>query len=163
MPKIDLGKSVTTLANLGVLVGILLLVYELNQNRDMMAAQTRHDIAQGIVGQLAEIALNEELSALELRGRCGALNSQNDENRYFAFVNSRMRYWEDAHYQYRQGLYDESEFLKQKEAWRAFIRPRPTREYWNRMKQAFSVEFVTEVDALASEAGIADFDIPECP
>jgi hypothetical protein len=35
MKKIDLGQMVTVLANLGVLAGILVLVYELNQTRDL--------------------------------------------------------------------------------------------------------------------------------
>ena len=39
-------------ANLGVLIGLLLLIAELNQNRDMMRAQVRHDLAMGIVDLL---------------------------------------------------------------------------------------------------------------
>ena len=46
MKKLDLGQIAHLLGNLGVIVGILLLVYELNQNRSMMPAQTRNSIAR---------------------------------------------------------------------------------------------------------------------
>ena len=163
MKKIDVGQTITILANLGVLAGILLLVYELNQNRQMMEAQTRHEVAQGIVDQLSELALNPDLSDLEYRGRCETLESREDARRFFIFINSRMRYWEDVHYQYRQGLYDESEFLPFREAWRAFIQPRAVRENWNRIKAGFSSEFVREIDALIFNTEDSQFEIPaEC-
>lgn len=160
MKKIDVGQAVGILANVGVLVGILLLVYELDLNRQMMQAQTRHEVAQGIVEQLRELTSNRELSDLEYRGRCGTLESLEDFRRFFTFINWRMRYWEDVHYQYRQGLYDESEFLGLREAWRAFLRPRAVRENWNRMKGGFSSEFVAEIDVLMSDTEDSQFEIP---
>ncbi len=66
MKKIDFGQTLQLFGNVGVVVGILLLVYELNQNRDMMEAQTRHEIAQSIVEQLGEIASNGDLADLTL-------------------------------------------------------------------------------------------------
>jgi len=36
MKKIEFGQAIAVFANIGVLVGILLLAYELNQNRQMM-------------------------------------------------------------------------------------------------------------------------------
>jgi hypothetical protein len=45
MKKIDFGQTVSVVANIGVVIGIVLLVYELNQNRQMTAAQTRHEMA----------------------------------------------------------------------------------------------------------------------
>ncbi len=45
MKKLDLGQTTLMLGNLGVILGILLLVYELFQNRQTMEAQTRNSIA----------------------------------------------------------------------------------------------------------------------
>jgi len=160
--KIELGQTVTILANVGVLAGLLLLAFELNQNRQMMEAQTRHEMAQSIVEQLGEIASNADLANLEYRGRCGKLESEVEELRFFSHVNSRLRYWEDAHYQYRQGLYGESEFVTQKEAWRSYIQNSATRDAWNRMKGAFSLEFVAEMDALLADTDAAQFEIVSC-
>ena len=43
MKKIDIGQSLQTIANLGVLLGILLLVYELTQTRELARAQFNID------------------------------------------------------------------------------------------------------------------------
>ena len=160
MKKIDLGQGISILANVGVLVGILLLVYELSLNRQMVEAQTRHQVAQGIVDQLAEVASNPELADLAYRARCGRLESEVEELRFFSWVNSRLRYWEDAHYQYRLGLYSESEFLANKEAWGSFIQTAAVQENWNRMKRSFSPEFVAEIDDLIDTGGA--FIVPGC-
>ena len=46
MKKIDLGQALQILGTAGVILGIFLLVYELNQNRELMAAEIRNSIAQ---------------------------------------------------------------------------------------------------------------------
>lgn len=162
MKTIDFGQTLQLLGNVGVVVGILLLVYELNQNRELMEAQTRHEIAQSIVEQLGELASDGDLADLARRARCGRLESGLEEDRYFSHVNSRLRYWEDAHFQYRRGLFDEAEFSAQREAWRAFIQPGATQEAWNRMKLSFSSEFVREIDALIVDTNDQGFVLDRC-
>ena len=44
MKKIDLGQSMTILANLGVIAGIFFLAVEVQQNTGMMEAQTRDSV-----------------------------------------------------------------------------------------------------------------------
>jgi len=41
MKKIDLGQAVNTLANLGVIAGIVFLALELQQNNDLLASEIR--------------------------------------------------------------------------------------------------------------------------
>ena len=41
MKKIDVGQTVTILANLGVIAGIIFLAIELRQNNELMAAEAR--------------------------------------------------------------------------------------------------------------------------
>ncbi len=41
MKKIDLGQTITILANVGVIAGIVFLAVELRQNNTLMAAQAR--------------------------------------------------------------------------------------------------------------------------
>ncbi len=72
MKKPDVGQTFGILANVGVVVGILLLVYELSLNRQMMRAQTRHDLAQGIVSQITLLATDGELAELIAKVNSGA-------------------------------------------------------------------------------------------
>jgi len=42
MKKIDLGQSISILANLGVIAGIVFLAFELRQNNELLIAQTSY-------------------------------------------------------------------------------------------------------------------------
>lgn len=50
MKKIDLGQSITILANLGVIAGIALLAYELRQNNEFLRAQANFNVLQNRTG-----------------------------------------------------------------------------------------------------------------
>jgi len=136
----------------GVLVGLLLLVVELNQNHEMMRSQTRHEMAAGIVGLLLVPASNEQLSNLMYRADTGQELTPEERYQFNMRSNALFRYWEDAHYQYRVGLYDETEFTKQREAWRAaLVRSAGMRSYWCNVRALYSPEFMAEMDALTPD------------
>ena len=112
MKKIDLGQTVNTVANCGVIVGILLLVVELTQNRDMMRAQTRNDIAQGFQAFNAMWIAYPELQEFTSRANSGEKLPASDAALLGSAIEGALRYWENSHYQYRQGLYDDVEFQR---------------------------------------------------
>ena len=67
MKKIDLGQSITILANLGVIAGIVFLGYEMRQN----TIAVRSAAAQGIVDQLSagyEMLIGESMAGLLGKG-----------------------------------------------------------------------------------------------
>jgi hypothetical protein len=67
MDKDSLNRWLSLAASLGVLAGIVLLAFELEQNREMMRAQTRNEISVQIVDLLSQVATSDELSSLLLR------------------------------------------------------------------------------------------------
>ena len=125
------NRWLTLGANLGVLVGLFLLIAELNQNRDMMRAQTRHELAMGIVDLLQTPASNEQLADLMYRAKSGEEMTPTELFQFQLGTNALYRYWENVHYQYRVGLYDDIEFGKQREAWRThFANSSRAEQYW---------------------------------
>ena len=69
-------------------------------------------------------------------------------------TNALLRYWEDVHYQYRVGLYDDVEFSKQREAWRSALnRSKGMRTYWCEVRTLYSPEYMSEMDGLLPEPG----------
>jgi hypothetical protein len=149
LKKIDLGQILGIFANLGVIAGILLLVYELSQNRDMMLAQTRHEIASEFIGLMTSVAENEQLAHLVRRGDAGDELSIDQQYRYERFTRAMFRYWEDVHYQYRLGLYDESEFVKQRVAWASYLaRSEGGVAQWCASRDQFSPDFQREMNDL---------------
>ena len=149
MKKIDLGQTLKLLGNAGVIVGILLLVYELNQNRAMIKAQTRNELSRTSVDMALYDA--EDLARADLFRR-GALGESLSESERWVFErrqNGWFRYWENVHYQYRNGMYDETEFMTQLETIRSLMASLPgIVEYWCNTTTTYSPEFVVEINAL---------------
>ena len=145
-------------ANFGVLIGILLLVVELRQNAVMMQAQTRSEISAGIVELFETVAENEQLASLRRRADAGERLSPDEAYRYSIITRAFFRYWENVHYQYRQGLYDDVEFQRQREAWKSYAASSPALvAFWCEHRAEFSPEFLREFDGvLTTRACSAD-------
>ena len=142
----------TITANIAVLIGIVLLIVELDQNRDMMRAQTRSDLAMGIVSIQSGIAENEQLAEVLAKARDGETLSAGESLQFANRMLAMFRYWENVHYQYRMGLYDEVEFLKQKDAWEDYINVSDVQvDAWCRFRDTFSPEFAQEVDGIINQ------------
>jgi len=144
-----LNRWLTLGANAAVLIGIGLLIVELSQNRDMMRAQTRHELSMGIVDLLQTAASNEQLADVLLRAHAGDGLTATELLQFEMRTNALFRYWEDVHYQYRVGLYDEVEFDRQRNAWRASLaNSRLGRQYWCQVRSLYSPQFMEEMDNL---------------
>ena len=144
-----LARWLNLVANVGVLVGIVLVIVELDQNRDMMRAQTRHEMAMGTVDLMQTPASNQQLSELMYRAENGFELTPEDRFQFNMRTNALLRYWEDVHYQYRVGLYDEVEFSVQREAWRAaLLRSRGMLRYWCDVRDLYSPQYAREMNAL---------------
>lgn len=146
--KLDLAELLQLLGNAGVILGILLLVYELNQNRDMMQAQIRNEIATSLSGTLPAAADAQLAEILFRSDNAGELTGA--EVYQASLANELIfRYWENAYYQYRQGLYDDIEFSGHRGAMTVSVngRPRLTR-YWCLNRDYYSQPFVDFLDSI---------------
>ena len=152
MKRLEFGQTFTILANVGIIAGIVLLAYELNQNRVLMRAETRNSIAQSISAMLSEQARDPEISGIYMRGRAGEQLTPLEAEQFGFQVIAWLRIWENQHYQYRQGLYDESEYLAVQELWLRSLREGGMREQWCQQRQVLAKPFFDEVNALLGES-----------
>lgn len=152
MSKHSLPRWLGLAANAGVLIGIVLVIMELDQNRDMMRAQIRHELSMAIVGLLQEPAVNPQLADVLYRANASMDLSPTEQYQFEMRTNALFRYWEDVHYQYRVGLYDETEFARQREAWRqSLARSGRAVSYWCGVRSLYSPDFGTEMDGLLAQ------------
>jgi hypothetical protein len=146
----------TLAANLGVLGGIVLVILQLNQNERMIRAQTRHDIAMGIVEQLTQTASNAELVDVSTRSNAGEELTPAEQFRFQLRTGALLRIWEDEHYQYRMGLFDEAEFVRERNNWKGVLATNPgIREVWCRNSKNYSAEFAADVNGLLAPGACA--------
>ena len=137
-------------AMFAVLVGLILLVVELRQNRDLMRAQTRHELAMMLVDVMLVPAANKQLADVMYRANLGESLTAEELHQFRMRTNALIRYWENVHYQYRQGLYDDSEFDTHRRAWRHLLTgPLVSvgiRTYWCQNQSLYSSAFVGELN-----------------
>lgn len=136
-------------ANLGVLIGIVLLIAELNQNRDMMRAQIRNEISRGVLDLLNLSAVSPELAHAIVRADQGEQLSPAEEFMVGSRSESVLRLWENIHYQYRQGLFERSEFDAAFTTMARILAQQPTLiEHWCRERGSYSKEFSQQVEQI---------------
>ena len=154
MRKIRLGPTVSVLANVGVLIGILLLVYELHQNRVVAEAQTRSAITQSII-DLTEMITQTPVGMTVYEKR---LNNEPLTTRKQIWQRgasrAAFRHWENVYFQYRVGLFSEQELDTYRVYWRDVTRCRSwQQEFWAAAKMQFDSNFREEMDSILQVSG----------
>ncbi len=147
----SINEYLSLAANLGVLLGIFFVGFELQQNRVAIEAQTRSDIASQAVDTALRLSENLPLLEAQNKEREGVELTAIEE-RLLAMSNvARFRRWENTHYQIRQGLYSAIEAEGQLEAWDRIVdRPNITK-WWNENRGDFSREFAALIDNLIDD------------
>ena len=147
MKKIHLGQSVQIIANLGVIAGIIFLAIEIHQNNQLMRSQVRSDIANGITSNLLGLAHSDHLedirdsAEIEDAGGLPAFRQQ-------LYEIANLRGWENIHYQWRNGLYDDAEFEAETQYWAISINRPWRREAFCQNAAILSPEFRADIEAL---------------
>jgi hypothetical protein len=149
MSKDRLMQSIALAANCVTILGLVLVIIQLRQNRSLMRAQVRHELASTIVDLLNSSANNGELASVIRRAGLGERLTDDEQFQFRLRSNALLRYWEDVHYQYRLGLYDEVEYSRQKAAWKAtFASSIGFVNYWCEVRTLYSPLFASEIDGL---------------
>lgn len=149
MSKERLIQWIALVANCVTILGLVLVIVQLQQNRSLMRAQVRHELAGTIVDLLNSTANNSQLASVVRRGGIGEQLTDDEQFQFRLRSNALLRYWEDVHYQHRLGLYDEVEYSRQKEAWKAtFASSVGLVSYWCEVRPLYSPLFASEIDGL---------------
>jgi hypothetical protein len=110
MKKIDLGQTVSILANVGVIAGIVFLGYELRQNNEQLAAQTRFNYYQERSGAAMNLALNSDVSSIVAKGVIGQELSPEEQIRLRAYFEAFFVNLEYEFGELERGYISEQEF-----------------------------------------------------
>ena len=85
MKKIDLGQTITILANIGVIAGIGFLALEVHQNNELMSAEARRSRTESSESAFRAIAENADLAEIFVKARQGQEFSAIEEQRFRSF------------------------------------------------------------------------------
>ena len=104
MKRFDLTQTVQTLANLGVLAGIVFLAFELQQNTEMTRAQITQSRADTAIALAQSYFESEYIPEIQQKISRGDELSGEEISRYLAFVRATLRNQDNNFQQYNQGL-----------------------------------------------------------
>ena len=138
-----------------MIAGLLFLAYELKQNTDMMAAQTRSELSQSII-TLLEMERHPDLVSAYLKRGTGEALSPREAFFLDNMANATLRHWENTYYQYQAGLFDDEEFEADFQIWREAMSDPSYSEHWRTRRHTYSREFRGVMDRLVEEAERAD-------
>jgi hypothetical protein len=83
-------------ANIGVLAGIFLLIFEIRQNRQAIRAQTRNDLAQGAISLISLAVENPHVADIVVRSNRGEDLTETEKYILFSRAESYFRYFENV-------------------------------------------------------------------
>jgi len=146
MKKIDPGQTISILANLGVIGGIVLLALELQQNNDLLSAQARAERASVPIGVNAMNLSNPELMRIKFRARSGADLTAEEEFWMEEVAWGTFVRWQFVWGEFDAGLIDREAIPT--EDWRISMEDSPqTMRFWREYKDiAFRADFVQFVE-----------------
>ena len=113
MKKIDIGQTIAILANLGVVLGLILLVIEIEQSNDQAAASAYQARIDQIDLAQQQFALSPILPPIYVKLEQMGLNSLDADEllRVNAWELARSQRMAGQHYQYQRGYLDETAYL----------------------------------------------------
>jgi len=143
-----LNESLTLLANIGVIAGIVFLAVEVQQNTSMMQAQTRDAMTEKLVDWYAAISSSEFTVQSFWNSRAGTPGSELEQRAFLFMALGNIRIWENEWYQFQNGLFDETEFEARIKQWPSVINAPGYRRAWEATKETHSPDFVEYIDSL---------------
>lgn len=130
-----------TVGLLAVVAGLVFVGWEIRQNNALARAATRNEIAVQIQDLQMNLSSSPQLADVVVRRHNGEELTAVENTQFLVRSTAMFRYFENVHYQYRQGLYEDSEFLAHSRVWRGFMANAGYEEVWCSLRDTFSPEF----------------------
>jgi len=148
MKKIDLGQILNTLANVGVIAGIVFLAFELRQNNDLLTSQARvarHELRSNDTSRI--VLQNVELLPILVKARANEVLTPNDLLALDMYLEQWILDWQFVFVEWQQGLLGNQEIPV--EGWKNTIAIYPRfHDVWNdaRLRGLYQEDFVEWMD-----------------
>ncbi len=151
MKKIDLGQTITILANVGVILSLIFVGVQIQQSRQIATA----DIYQQRTALLLQNFNFAVPTETEFRAwmKDRADEPLNPEEKY-ALTNryaARIAYWENNHFQYQIGLLPEEQWEASKNSIRGQANQQAFLDTWESERFQLRRSFADEIDEILKE------------
>jgi len=147
LKKIDLGQTISIVANLGILAGLVLLAVELNQNNQLMRSAGVISLNEKAMEWNARIAENHEVAEIISKAINSEVLTDTEQIRLRALTNVLLAGWVMDFQQYQTGLVTEEYMNGIVPRYRDALRNRPYQSvFWETIKDTYPQDFVRFMD-----------------
>ncbi len=103
MKKIALGQTITILANIGVIAGIVFLAVELQQNNELLESEARQALVDRRISLAEIVASNAELANVVAKAQAGEALAPGEQRQLYALNVSIFAMVESQFAEYQRG------------------------------------------------------------
>lgn len=136
------GDITSLIANLGILLGLIFVGFEIRQNNEFLDAESRFNHAQVRADAARLQATNEDMAELRMKYVNGTELSDTESFRIMQYYRSTFVLWQ---WEYQEGIRGRIDMPVN--AWRVSANFGNVRELWDQMKVSFTDEFVTFMES----------------
>jgi hypothetical protein len=142
-----LNSWLTLGANIGVVIGLALLIYEINQNTEMMQAQINQDRTDTSLSEQQAVFNSDYIPAMDVKIRNGEQLSDEELVRYQHHFRSFNRNMDNQLWQYNHGFLGENIPYSIRRAVRIVIAGNELGiAAWDESKRIYTGDYVAFVD-----------------
>ena len=147
-----LNNWLTLGANIGVLIGLVLLIVEIQQNTEMMRAQINQSRTEAAQSEQQATYNSDYMPAIITKVDNGEELSDEEMRRFYPYIRSFNRNMDNQLWQYNQGLLGENIPRSIRGAVRAVLgRNELTISVWDSQKWGYTDEYVAFVEDAISD------------
>lgn len=141
-------------ANLGVIISILLLAYEINQSTKATIAAASEGLTEHSLAFMSARLDSEIVARATFKSRHGEELSDIEHDQLVMLQHLNFRLFESAFLQYRRGLYERSEWERYERIIASLLPESPqAEEMWTETAGGWTIEFFEEVERIRQTAG----------
>ena len=146
-----LNDWLVLLANVGVVVGLVLLIFEIRQNSEMMRAQITQSRAEASMSLASDYYNSDYLPAIYEKLRHGESTTPEEESRFRVYLRASLRNQENNYLQHLDGYLGDHIPGNSAQAVRSILQVEFARRYWSDHRAIFDSEFARFVDEALAE------------
>jgi hypothetical protein len=148
----ELGNIGEFIGGIATIATLAYLAFQIRQNNRTMRAQTRANIGTTTSEILLREAENLDVVRALLKAEAGEELGPEEDRQLRLVAMATFRHWENVYYQYRQGLYDSTEFEAHRETWNSLVSVGWQGNYWKLIRHNFSTELQALIDNFPEES-----------
>jgi hypothetical protein len=136
----------------GVILSLIYLATQVRHSTRATRAATRQALASDLQTLASDLVTGDDIARILQAHFEGQALQPHERLRLLARAFRDFRFWDNAYFQYREGMLTDDEWRGLRENLKVLLHTEVYRDYWSREKSLFSTAFQGQVEGLLEES-----------